>query len=108
MSRSSDWHVVVSPLCPTRLRLLGGSAQRRRRQSPLRPDRPLPAPLTTETRIGECRARQVSTRAVIEVATRLIEAYPVALLCDDATCRCGVPAAPRVRYCMVRFSFSRW
>lgn len=39
--------------------------------------------------IGECRARRLSTRAVIEVATSLIEADPTALLCDDPICRCG-------------------
>jgi aminoglycoside 3-N-acetyltransferase len=46
-------------------------------------------PVTTEVRIGDCRARLVRVRDVLTCATRLIVADPAAMLCADAACRCG-------------------
>lgn len=51
--------------------------------------------LTTETRIGNCRARLVKVRDVLEQATLAISRDPGALLCDEDECRCG--AARRQR-----------
>lgn len=50
---------------------------------------PLLAERTTETMIGQCRARRIRVRDILDVATQVIVADPTALLCDDPGCRCG-------------------
>ncbi|MFC7623436.1 AAC(3) family N-acetyltransferase [Microlunatus sp. GCM10028923] len=47
------------------------------------------AAATTETMIGNCRARRVPARAVLAAATSVIMNDPAALLCPDPDCRCG-------------------
>jgi aminoglycoside 3-N-acetyltransferase len=56
------------------------------------------APFTRTTSIGECTARLIRTADVIETTTRLIEADPKALLCDDTECRCGAAYQQRLEY----------
>ncbi len=55
------------------------------------------APLTREVQIGECRARRVAVREVIEAATRLILADPAALLSEDRDPDSRAEAALRQR-----------
>jgi aminoglycoside 3-N-acetyltransferase len=50
---------------------------------------------TRVLRIGACDARRVPVAAVLAAATRLIEADPAALLCDDPECRCGAALRQR-------------
>ncbi len=50
-------------------------------------------PMTTETMIGPCRARRIAVDDVLEIATEVIRADPIALLCGDDLCRCGGSAA---------------
>lgn len=47
------------------------------------------AEYTSETMIGDCRARRIPVRDVLRVATEMISADPAAMLCGDADCRCG-------------------
>lgn len=61
---------------------------------------PALAPFTTETKIGQCRARRIAIADVLATTERLITADPTALLCQDADCRCG--AALRQRLAAVR------
>ncbi|MDN5725212.1 MAG: AAC(3) family N-acetyltransferase, partial [Propionibacteriales bacterium] len=56
---------------------------------------PLLAERTTETLIGECHARRIRIRDVLEVATRTITNDPAALLCNAPGCRC---TAARLQY----------
>lgn len=44
---------------------------------------------TSETTIGNCRARRIRVQDVLNVATEMITVDPSAMLCDDAACRCG-------------------
>lgn len=53
-------------------------------------------PHTTEVMIGNCRARRISIRAVLETTGRLIREDPAALLCDDPECRCGAALQQRL------------
>jgi aminoglycoside 3-N-acetyltransferase len=57
---------------------------------------PALAPVTTETRIGDCRAGLIAVRDVLACATRLIESDPAALLCDKPDCRCGAALQQRL------------
>ncbi len=50
---------------------------------------------TSEAQIGNCRARLVKVRCVLEAATELILSDPGALLCDDANCRCAASLRQR-------------
>jgi aminoglycoside 3-N-acetyltransferase len=53
-------------------------------------------PVTTEVRIGDCRARLIGVDDVLTCATRLIVNDPAALLCNDANCRCGAAFQQRL------------
>ncbi|MBM7788486.1 aminoglycoside N3'-acetyltransferase [Tenggerimyces flavus] len=51
---------------------------------------PALAPKATEVRIGDCRARLVAVRDVLEATDRAVRADPRALLCADPACeRCA-------------------
>lgn len=50
---------------------------------------------TREVQFGECRARLIPIRDVLEAVTAAVLADPGALLCEDPECRCG--AARRQR-----------
>ncbi|MEQ7005705.1 AAC(3) family N-acetyltransferase [Actinopolymorpha sp. B17G11] len=54
------------------------------------------APVTTEVRIGKCRARLIPVREVLACATRLILADPDALLCENQDCRCSAALEQRL------------
>ncbi|WP_349328183.1 AAC(3) family N-acetyltransferase [Actinopolymorpha sp. B9G3] len=54
------------------------------------------APVTTEVRIGRCRARRLSVSDVLSTTERLIAADPRALLCEDPECRCGAAYQQRL------------
>lgn len=56
------------------------------------------APFTKTVRIGDCTARLLHTADIIETTMRLIQADAKALLCDDATCRCGAAYQQRLVY----------
>jgi len=58
---------------------------------------PVLAPVTLETRIGNCRARQVAVADVVAAATRLIRADPAALLAPDPPADSRSAAAIRQR-----------
>ncbi|HEY6740618.1 MAG TPA: aminoglycoside N(3)-acetyltransferase, partial [Actinopolymorphaceae bacterium] len=54
------------------------------------------ASVTTEVRIGSCRARQISVNDVLTSTDRVVRADPAALLCDDPSCRCGAALQQRL------------
>lgn len=56
------------------------------------------APFTKVVKIGSCTARLLRSADIIETTMRVIEADPKALLCDDATCRCGAAYQQRLAY----------
>ena len=53
---------------------------------------------TAEVMIGKCRALRISVRDVLEATTLLISDDPAALLCEDASCRCGAALQQRLRH----------
>jgi aminoglycoside 3-N-acetyltransferase len=53
-------------------------------------------PVTTEVRIGDCRARLIAVEDVLTCATRLIVNDPAALLCSNQDCRCGAALQQRL------------
>lgn len=57
---------------------------------------PTLAEQTHEVMIGSCRARRITAADVFAAATRLVQADPAALLCDDGTCRCGAALQQRL------------
>jgi aminoglycoside 3-N-acetyltransferase len=63
---------------------------------------PLVAAATAEVTIGLCRARRVAVATVLAAAERLIAADPGALLCEDATCRCGSALQQRLTWLATR------
>lgn len=53
---------------------------------------------THEVMIGDCRARRIQAADVYAAATRLIQADPAAILCDDVSCRCVAALQQRLTW----------
>jgi aminoglycoside 3-N-acetyltransferase len=53
-------------------------------------------PVTTEVRIGDCRARLIAVEDVLACASKLIVTDPAAMLCRDQDCRCEAALQQRL------------
>lgn len=53
---------------------------------------------THEAVIGQCHARRIPVRMVLQAAERAIISDPAALLCDEPECRCGAALQQRLAW----------